>query len=91
MYHAILFYFIVTPFIQIYVNCTILYVPYISSTVYICDFMNMYFVRNDEINMFKHILIFYQSMKMPFIKPLALTKIHQQNAALLTREFSCCP
>ena len=36
---------------QMYVNCSIFYILYILSTVYICDFMHMYFVRNDEIKM----------------------------------------
>ena len=52
MYHVILLYFIDTSFIQMYVNCFIFYIRYILSTVYICDFMHMYFVRNDEIKMF---------------------------------------
>ena len=52
MYHVILLYFIDTSFIQMYVNCSIFYILYILSTVYICDFMHMYFVRNDEIKMF---------------------------------------
>ena len=47
-------YFIDTSFIQMYVNCYILYVLYILSTVYIWDFMQMYFVRNDEIKIFNH-------------------------------------
>ena len=38
------------------VNCTIFYVLYILSTVYICDFMHLsYFVRNDEIKMFNQL------------------------------------
>ena len=41
--------------IQLYVNCSIFYILYILSTEYICDFMHMYFVRNDEIKMFNHI------------------------------------
>ena len=31
-----------------YVNFSISYVLYILSTVYICVFMHIYFVRNDE-------------------------------------------
>ena len=52
MYYVILLYFIDTSFIQMYVNCSIFYILYILSIVYICDFMHMYFVRNDEIKMF---------------------------------------
>ena len=47
MYYVILLYFIDTSFIQLYVNSSIIYILYILSTAYICDFMHMYFVRND--------------------------------------------
>ena len=52
MYYVKLLYFIDTSFIKMYVNCSIFNILYILSTVHICDFMHMYFVRNDEINMF---------------------------------------
>ena len=60
MYYVILLYFIDTSFIQMYLNCSIFYILYILSTVYICDFMHMYFVRNDEIKMFNQSISKYQ-------------------------------
>ena len=55
VYYVILFYLIDTSFIPMYVNCSIFYILYISCTVYIWDFMHMYFVRNDEIKMFNQL------------------------------------
>ena len=63
MYYVILFYFIDTSYIQMYVNCSIVYLLYILSTVYICDFMHMYFVRNDEIKMFNQSVTPYGDIK----------------------------